>query len=411
MTKWHFVILGVFFASPCWAVFSNYNGVLVGERAAGMGGAAIALVGDASSGAYYNPATLARLSGSSLSANVTLFNKYDATYGQQESLDTSLFRINQGAILPIPAASGLVSSFHNFTAAVSIVLPEYQNFGGIIDSTGGNSTFLRLQNQSVWVGGAFALNITNHDALGFTAYYTSQTYDRSLNSLYALGAGTTSDVEETTFTTNSIIYQLGYFHEFSKSWQVGAVARFLSIPVDSTGSYSNSSVSSGGAAPTPTQTVNLKARADVPEKLGMGVVYSTPHKQSYSLDVDWYGGNSFTDLEDYGDLIEQNPVVNFALGFENYIEPWLALRLGLFSDFASSPTVPENLNRRYQDHIDKYGFSANFGIKTTDHTTVDLGGYYLGGVGATSEFIDGSYQAIKKSEYLFSFLVGSSYVF
>jgi len=255
------------------------------------------------------------------------------------------------------------------------------------------------------------LNLTDKDAVGLTAYYTSQSFTRSLSSRFAGGGGTTSALENSTFTTNSIIYQLGYFHEFNENWQAGAVYRFRSIPVGGSASYQNSSVSSGGAAPTPIETTNLKARAGTPDRLGFGVVYSTPHKQTFSFDVNWYDSNSFSDFDQYGDVINQNTLVNFALGFENYVEPWLALRLGVFTDLAASPKIPLTPDRRYQDHIDKYGFSLNFGIKTTEHTTVDLGGYYVGGTGTTSELIDGSYQRLKKSEYLFSFLVGSSYVF
>lgn len=109
-------------------------------------------------------------------------------------------------------------------------------------------------------------------------------------------------------------------------------------------------------------------------------------------------------------IIKKN-VVNAAFGFEKYLKPWLALRLGLFTDLSSSPEVPTSPTRRYQDHIDKYGFSANFGIHTTDHTIVSLGGYYLGGKGHAAENIGAGFQRVDKTDRLFSFLVGNHTAF
>lgn len=389
---------------------------MLGDRASGMGGAYTAMTDDPAASPYYNPAALARLHGNSLSTAVSLFNKYDSSYGDQPSLNDSIFRINRGKILSIPASSAIISSFHNFSAGVSILLPEYQNFGGTIHSSGTDSTFLRLDNQNLWVGGAFALNVTDNDALGFSAHYTSQNTARSSTNLFAAGGGTTVENEELTLATNSVIYQLGYFHEFAKTeqenkWRLGLSYRFRSILVAGSGSYLFSSVSTVSGASTPIQKNSLSAFSYVPDRLAMGLSCTTQHQQTYSFDISYYGSNHFSDLEQDGDVIVQKNIFNFALGYENQLEPWLALRLGLFTDYSAAPGIPANPSMRYQDHIDKFGFSANFGIQTTDHTRLSLGGYYLGGTGDTAEKIGAAYTPLTKTDRVFSFLVGSSYWF
>ncbi|MCB0350958.1 MAG: hypothetical protein KDD38_07230, partial [Bdellovibrionales bacterium] len=359
--------------APAHAAYTNYHSIMLGDRAGGMGGAFTALTDDPAACAFYNPATLARLEGSSLSTSVSLFNKYDVSYNEQEKLDDAIFRINKGSILSIPSASGIFSSFRSFTAGVSIVIPDYQTFGGNVFSSGNDTTFLRVDDQSLWVGGAFAFNISEEQALGLTVYYTSQSYSRSLTNRYDAGAEIVVLNEEKTYTQNSFVYVLGYYQELTSNWNIGLSYRFRSIPVSGAGSYLQSEIGTVSGAQPLVQNYSLDAESRVPDKLSAGLAFSKPRDLSVSFDLSYYGSSRYTDFEQYSDLLIKKDVLNVALGYEKYLKPWLALRLGLFTDLSSSPDVPALPTRRYQDHIDKYGFSANFGIHTTDHTTVSLG--------------------------------------
>lgn len=393
------------------AAFTNYHSIMLGDRAGGMGGAYTALTEDTAASAYYNPATLARLEGSSLSTAVSLFNKYDVKYGDQESLDEAIFRINKGSIVSIPAASGIFANFRNFSAGLSIVIPDFQVFGGDVYSSGEDSTFLRIDDQSLWVGGAFAFNITEKQAVGISAYYTSQTYTRSLMNRYDTGSEIVVYNEEKTYSTNSFVYILGHYHELTPKWRLGTSYRFRAIPVAGEASYMQSRVGTVSGALPVVQKNDIKVETRIPDKLSVGVAFTDPRELTISLDLSYYGSNNYTDLENDGDRIVQNEIINVAFGYEKYLEPWLALRLGLFTDFASSPEIPEAPDRRYQDHVDKFGFSANLGIHTTKHTIISLGGYYLGGKGHASERIGANFQRLEKTDHMFSFLVGSSYNF
>ncbi len=390
------------------ASWTNYNSVMIGDRAGGMGGAFTANTEDTAAGAYYNPATLARLKGSSLSTSVSLFNKYDVAYGNQSDLDEAVFRINKGTLLSIPAASGIFSSFRSFAAGLSIVMPDYQTFGGNIYKNGDDTTFLRYDNQSLWIGGAIAFNLSEEEAFGLTAYYTSQSESRSVTNRYDAGGGdTVVRNEEKTLSQNALVYILGYYKEVSAHWRLGTSYRFRSIQIEGSGSYLESQVGTVSGA-QPLIQKNIKAETRIPDRLAIGVSYVRAEDWTASFDIVLTGSSRYDDFEEYADQIVREEVVNYALGIEKHLDPWLALRLGLFTDYSSAPKIPNTPDRRYQDQVDKLGFSANLGIHTTEHTMVSLGGYYVGGDGWAAERIGPGYQRIAKTDRTFSFLVGAS---
>lgn len=269
-------------STPVFAAYTNYHSIMLGDRAGGMGGAFTALTDDPAADAFYNPATLARLKGSSLSTSVSLFNKYDVTYNEQEKLDDAIFRINKGSILSIPSASGIFSSFRSFTAGVSIVIPDYQTFGGSVYSQGNDTTFLRIDDQSLWVGGAFAFNISEEQALGLTVYYTSQSFSRSLTDRYDTGAEIVVLNEEKTYTQNSLVLSLGYYQELTPHWNIGLSYRFQSIPVSGTGSYLQSEIGTVSGAQPLIQNYSLKTESRIPINSVPEFRFSEPRKLAFS---------------------------------------------------------------------------------------------------------------------------------
>jgi len=64
-------VLGILLTAPdVQGAFSNYNSILIGDQAAGMGGAYTAMSSDASAVSFYNPAGLAFLKGHSFSGSI-----------------------------------------------------------------------------------------------------------------------------------------------------------------------------------------------------------------------------------------------------------------------------------------------------------------------------------------------------
>lgn len=395
-------------AANTFAAYTNYNSVMLGDRASGMGGAFTALTGDPSASPFYNPATLARLKGTSLSSSVSLLNKYDSVYGRHESLDDSVFQINKGSILTIPAATGLFTNLGHFSFGLSIVVPDFRHFNGEISSEGNQITNLTINEQSLWVGGSLALNITELDALGLTFYYTSDTTEKAIFNRYETTGETFTENESRNVNSNSAIFILGHYHELSPHWKIGTSYRFRSIQVNGEGEYSFSKVGTvSGAEPLIRKPKSI-TKSEIPDRLAFGIAYERPKDFTLSLDVSYHGHNRYQDLSENGELIVRDGTINYAVGVEKYFLPWLSGRTGFFTDYSSAPKIPNNPERSYSDHINKLGFSANFGIQVSEHTVMSLGGYYVGGRGETAERMGASITRLNKSDYLFSFLVGAS---
>ena len=225
------------------AAYSNYNSILIGERAAGMGGAFTALSDDASACSFYNPAAIARMEGASLSATANVYAKFDTSFGDQSELSSAPLRLNQGSIVPIPASSGSVYTFRNFAAGISIIFPDTELYAGEIRSTSDSTSTLNLRDQSLWVGGSLALNLTDQDAIGLSIYYTSRTFTRTLIDRIDPGTGDPNvTTEESFFSNNSLIYILGYWRELNPNWSLGASVRVPSVEINGRGTFFRSTV-------------------------------------------------------------------------------------------------------------------------------------------------------------------------
>jgi len=391
--------------------FSNYNSLLIGNHAAGLGGAYTSMTDDAAAIPFYNPANLSRIDGNQLAASVTLFNKNDRAYGTDNSFEQASLRVNQGAITPIPSAGGTAHSFGNFAIGLSIVLPDSEVYNGIIQSSGTNTSFLNINDSSLWVGGAIAMNLNEHESIGLTMYYTSRDYSRSTSDRTESGSETTVFNEEKLFTQNSLIYQLGYARQINKNWRFGASYRFISLPISGDGTLFQTQISTTGTSIS--NFFDRKANTRIPERLAIGLSYKEPHRRVWSFDLHYYGKTTYRDLkgEDAGDLIEHKPIVNASLGYEHYFAKWLSLRLGVFSNLSSHAEIDENPTTRQPNHVDMWGWSGNLGFYMNEHSSITLGGYYTGGKGYSVQRVRQELQKITISDQIFSFLVGSAYHF
>ena len=393
------------------AAYTNYNSILIGDRAAGMGGAYTALSGDPAACSFYNPATLARMEGSSLSAAVNVYNKYETRFGVNDDFQSAPLRVNQGSFVPIPASSGSVHTFRNFAFGLSIVIPDSETYNGEVHSNGSNLTLLDFKDQSLWVGGTLALNLNEANSIGFTAYYTSRTYSRSVTDR-VVNAFTSILNENKTLTSNSLLYLIGFSHQFNPHWKLGLSHRFASLPVAGKGTYFRSLVSTQPAT-SELNEINLITHTKIPTKTALGIAYERSRNFTVAFDLNYYSSEIYTDMQNSlgGDLIIHKPTWNVSLGGEYFTQDWLALRAGLYTNLSSAPTLPTNPLQRQPDHIDMFGFSANAAIYTSSQSSITLGGYYTGGRGHSAQLIEGQIQKITKSHQTFTLLVGTTFRF
>ncbi|MCB9026510.1 MAG: outer membrane protein transport protein [Bdellovibrionaceae bacterium] len=398
-----------FFSLTSAASYSNYNTILIGERAAGMGGAYTALSGDPAASSFYNPASLARMEGTSLSAAVSVYNKYETNFGEATNFAGAPLRVNQGSFQPVPTSSGSVYTFRNFAIGLSIVIPDSQSFDGEVKSENGNVSLLRLEDESLWVGGNIALNLSEKTALGLTMYYTARNFARAITDRIENGGNTSIYNEEKTLTNNSLIYILGLYQQLDSHWTLGLSHRFSSIEISGHGTYFFSEVSTLGAS----DSVNLDgilSDTKIPSKTTLGIAFEQKGHLTLSADLSYYGQEKYVDLQHTSaDLIEHNSIWNLNLGGEYFYTSWLGLRGGIYSNFSSSPKIPATVSSRQPDYIDMWGFSANAAIYTSSQSSITLGGYWVGGRGHSTQRVSGNIERVPLSMQTFTLLVGTTF--
>lgn len=389
---------------------------MIGDRAAGLGGAFTSLSEDPSGVIYYNPAGLPRMKGHSLSASVNVYHKYDSKYGKQESFENSVKRINQGSFKSIPAASGSVLSFGHFAFGLSIIVPDSNFYIGEVSNANDNISTLQINDESLWVGVGIGKNATKKTSWGISVYYTSldsQVNSRDQSSLNA-GADVKQSVDERSITNNSLLYILGIQHQLTDTWRMGFSYRPNSIEISGKGSYFSSVIDTTGANDGATQSFEKEVNTDqiIPTKISLGLSHSLPGNRTWSFDLVHHGSSVFNDYEDksYARTIEVRGVTNLHIGYEKQMNPKVKLRLGLYSNLSAHKEVTD-VNSWEPEHVDMWGFSANAAVFTSDKISFTFGGYYNGGSGYSKQLIDGSYQKIKTARNVFSMLVSSAYYF
>lgn len=397
------------------AGFSNYNSILPGDKSAGMGGAATALVGDVSSASFYNPATLAELEGSAFSAAVGIYKKYDTVYGKEEDYTKAPLRANIGFFRSLPASSGSMIRFGDYVACLSIVVPDYDNFKGDLKNTAEGVSTLSYVDESLWVGGSVAKKLDEQSSLGFTLYYTARNYTRSAQDRSYVGTDSKVFTSEKAIIQNALVPIVGYFYNYSNDLKLGVSLRIPAFPIQGTGSlyetYSDSAVSGS------TTNVSLDALSSpiqIPGKLTFGWAYLYDPTLQLTGDLSVYEATSYPDLvTTSGSFItyQHRQIANGSLGLEKSLTEWFKVRFGVFTNFSAHPDVDAVKNQEQPDKVDQLGFSANVIYIKDKKIGYTFGGYYSGGRGKSAQRIDQQYQVVTKTQHVFTMLVGTNFFF
>ena len=177
--KYVLAVLLLFSPLSLFAAYGNFNTVLIGEQASGMGGAYTAMSGDSSSSGFYNPASLVKLSGTDISASATLFNKYDTTYGEGQNFLDAGERVNRGFFRTLPSAIGNVYRWKKWAFGFSIVVPDYDFFSGRLAEGPNKQSHLSYTDESLWSGIVGSYKASPDESFGISLYYTARSLIRS----------------------------------------------------------------------------------------------------------------------------------------------------------------------------------------------------------------------------------------
>ena len=412
--KYILVTVLSFASGSAHAAFANYNSILIGDQASGMGGAYTAMSKDASAVSFYNPAGLAFLEGHSFSAAVGIYKKFDIRFGDEEDYTSAPLRINQGFFRAIPSSTGSVIRKENYTFAISIVVPDFDNFKGDLRSNPNNTTTLSYVDESLWVGGAVARKISETESAGLTVYYTARSFTRSVNDRSF--PNTTEAIlfnSEKLLTENALVAILGYQKKLSPNWSLGASLRLPNLNIKGSGSYFENQVTTNPYTSVSKTRPDLTSHAHIPAKLALGIAFEEKDNFIFSADVTGYQGLTYDDVdeESIATHFVHSGLLNFALGAEKSLFPWLKIRSGFFTNFSAHPNPDISRSQAQPDKVDQLGFSANFAFISSDKIEYTFGGYYTGGRGRSLQRINQKNELVVVTQHVFTMLVGTAFSF
>ncbi len=405
------------FAVKVFAGFGNYNNVLIGDLAAGMGGASVAVTEDASALPWYNPAGLSELKSLSYSSAVGQYKKFDTRFSNEEITKAGL-RANQGFFKSVPSSTASITRFSEFLSSyavgLSILVPQYDVLKTDIVSTESQTSNVNSIDESLWVGFTAGKTISERESMGFSLYYVARSFSRSILDRQQSGSDVLSYIEEKNYTQNGLSLIVGYINKLNPEVKIGVSFRGPFIPIASNASASSFFVDSANNIYESKNFANKSADLRIPTKLLVGMSYEPSEKWLWAADLSLYGKTSYRDVsiedEILSEKIQHQDLLNVAIGGEYRWKSYLKLRGGVFSNLSSHPDPVASQSKGQADRVDQLGWSANVAF-LRGNIQYTFGGYYNGGRGRSIQRVGQQYLTYPKSHQEFTMLVGASYDF
>jgi long-chain fatty acid transport protein len=370
----------------------NYQLLPLGQRALGIGGAFTGIADDPSA-AYYNPAGLALVPDSALSASLTLnaFDRRRIERGYRTAIGEKSLRHENQPSLPVFVT--LVkkigrkhegSRYHAVALSTFTVSQRRLAFEveqrGMLDGEDHADTFSATREEvTVWNGLSYAYRVSPKLSLGLSAFlsYTKSTYTQehiavTLGALdpnddsYANRRSEWETYRTRTFVRNGV-FRLGALYQLDERTRLGIMLQPPSIHLRGVASVrerlltSNGAVADGGRFFN-AQQKDLSARAPWPWEIRIGASREPLTWLTLALDVSLYGANGSSKepivavgkrtpapdtgaIAGVGDLTAErwhaHMTSNVSLGAEAVINDKIALRAGTFTSLSAAPSVPD----------------------------------------------------------------------
>lgn len=386
-------------ALPAWADEYHYNNILIGDRAAGMGGAYTA-ISDDPSGLYYNPAGIAYVQGTNVSVSANAFHQTSTVYKSALGSGNDYER-KSSALLP--NFFGIIQPLGKARIGFSYAVPD-----SIIEDQ--NQTFYNIPGTTT---SRYAINFNKSD----TTYNFGPSYAMELNKEFSIGATLYAHFRQNEWISNQLInkntgrYQ--WLNQFYKNteWGIKPIVGMMWSPTGNLAAgltlsqvkiLSSDAVAQiicagdipgicdpayvAGTAPVRVVAPSDSKRA-YPFTATMGVAYFPSKELIVSGDFSYYA--KAKDIA-FGDKVA---TWNAALGAEYYLTEKWALKGGLFTDRANTPKITSSDVNAF-DHVDFYGGSISVSYFTRQ-SSITVGSTYRYGKGQAQILGDSQIQDVK----------------
>lgn len=411
---------------------TNYQNFLMGDRAAGMGGAVTASTADLDA-CYYNPAGLAAVIGSRIALSVSLYGiqSYRISDGLGPDED---FQARQFESIPSTFGSILKAS-DDLALAFAVFTPDKLNanvrhsFERRPDSPGvERSDYYSATNDdsTTWIGPSLGWRAGERLKLGAGAYlvYRSLVDKQDWSYLYTT-AGTSEVIRVLTrvynidYTNYSLLGIVGAQYDISDEVVLGAMVQTPSWNLSGRGEVLYAVSLGSPESDQLIQAKDMESRNRIPTKISLGAAWRKPRLFTLEGNCSYHlptssrpltGEDTWTGLPVSFRLTREG-VVNFNLGGEYYVRENYPVRAGVFTNLSSSPGVDQSDPEGSRDEIDMYGVSFSVGNES-EHTTISVGVNYVWGKGKTLGVGENFQPTVvdEREAHLFVFL-SSAYIF
>lgn len=375
---------------------THYQDYLVGDRAAGMGGAFIALANEAT-GAYYNPAGIISEGSTMIQLSMSAYKLRHKEVLAAELCGTEI-RDDDSGFFGFPGSLGFAQQFRTgsvyHAVGLTVVVPHWDRAGQVYTDA---DKQIQCDGRTVKVGGSemtvdrvfwggltYAIKPWRFLQLGATLGVTVRSY--SYNALFALGTTDKNALPVITFanyeaSVYSLLAQLGVIVEPLQGLRLGLS---LTTPSARLGSGGHLELIQAAGLLQDTQNTgglvldDLESHWKMPFALGLGAAYNHP-RFTVALDVTLHGSVARYAVMEHQLLSawglssqvihnQREVVVNVNLGGELRLSR-LDLRAGLFTNLSSYPG-DEQLEDF--DHVQKVGFSLGGSFRSNKRSALSL---------------------------------------
>jgi long-chain fatty acid transport protein len=354
----------------------RYRSYIIGERAAGMGGAAVA-IGSGVDAAYYNPAGLANAEKDSLSLTANLYGI------QEEKVDSAFYPdddINSRSVATIPASISLVRRMNEqMVLGFSVLEPDYHTCDEILTRGHGKHLYNYSANEkSLWFGPSAAWKCDNGISIGLSVFGTYN-YNKEDISL------TLNEYDVTVrqaFKEHSVdlLALFGVQWRSEEGWAAGASVQTPSLHLWDSATLAMTQLGQSFYSD------DLDAEHRLPFQIAIGVGRQVAREYGFGLDVTYHPSMSYTALgvnDEYAGLEDQKlsrkQVVDFSLGGEYYFAGQYPLRGGVYTAFSAADDIEDSREIATRD-VDLYGATLSIG-RENDLMGINVGLNYVIGRG------------------------------
>jgi len=381
-----FLILLFTYGTPAFSEPDHYNNILVGDRAATMGGAYVGLSNDLS-GTYYNPAGLAFADGAGISASANVYHEQHTIY--KNAIRNNDWDRNGSQLLP--NFFGLMKSWGEHTLAFSIVVPDsfIQHQDQIYTDLAATSTQpaidryafnLHSEDTSYLIGPSYAYKVSDKFSLGATlSYFYRKSRMQDIQTIWLSGGQTEASTVITDWGEKGLNPKVGIRWIPFKPLSLGlTVSHTFIVSSNFTSQLTNKTRDQ--AVPSFDQ-MTTSTKRNTGTQISLGIAYQFTEKWLLSYGMDFFTRIDADSFYPFG----YQGVVNLSLGTEYIINKKNVVRAGFFSN-QSNMNEPSNQSSLIT-HINMYGLATGYSYNM-ESTSITVGIIYSGGSGKAQVYED-----------------------